>query len=56
MVKERQDVTGSICLKDVSNRVVLDQNGIKDICKKYEENSMNEKMNGITMFPLVYDT
>jgi len=37
MVQERQDVTGSNCLKDTSGKVVVDKNGIKGSWKKYTE-------------------
>jgi len=30
MVKERQDITGSNCLKGVSDKVIVDKKGIKD--------------------------
>ena len=30
MVKERQDITGSNCLKGVSGKVIVDKKGIKD--------------------------
>ena len=30
MVKERQDITGSNCLKGVSGKVIVDEKGIKD--------------------------
>ena len=30
IVKERQDITGSNCLKDVSDKVIIDKKGIKD--------------------------
>jgi len=29
MVKERQDITGSNCLKGVSGKVIVDEKGIK---------------------------
>ena len=35
MVKERQDITGSNCLKGVSGKVIVDEKGIKDSCKEY---------------------
>jgi len=34
MVKERQDITGSNCLK-VSFKVIVDKKGVKDSWKKY---------------------
>ena len=34
MVNERQDITGSYCLKDVSGKVIVDEKGIKDIWKE----------------------
>jgi len=43
MVKERQDVTGSNCLKDATGKVVIDENGIKDIWKKHIETLMNKE-------------
>jgi len=45
MAKERQDVTGSNCLKDETGKVVVDGNRIKDTRKKYTENMMNEENN-----------
>jgi len=42
MVKERQDVTGSNCLKGVSGKVIVDEKGIKDSWKEYMEKLMNE--------------
>jgi len=38
MVKERQDITGLKCLKEVSAKVTVDEKGIKDSWKKYMEN------------------
>ena len=35
MVKERQDITGSNCLKRVSGKVIVDEKGIKDSWKEY---------------------
>ena len=45
MVKERQDITGSYCLKDVSRKVIVDEKGIKDSWswKEYMEKLMNEE-------------
>jgi len=43
MVKERQDITGSNCLKGVSGKVNTDKNGIKDSQKQYTEKGMNEE-------------
>ena len=43
MVKERQDITGSYCLKDVSGKVIVDEKGIKDSWKEYMEKLMNEE-------------
>jgi len=43
MVKERQDITGSNCLKGVSGKVIVDQKGIKDSWKEYVEKLMNEE-------------
>ena len=33
MVKERQDITGSKCLKGVTGKVIVDEKGIKDSLK-----------------------
>jgi len=33
MVKERQDIAGSNCLKGVSGKVIVDEKGIKDSWK-----------------------
>jgi len=43
MVKERQDIIGSNCLKAVSGKVIVDEKGIKDSWKEYMEKLMNEK-------------
>jgi len=43
MVKERQDITGSNCLKGVSGKVIVDENGIKYSRKEYMEKLMNEE-------------
>ena len=42
-VKERQDITGSNCLKGVSGKVIVDEKGIKDLWNEYMEKLMNEK-------------
>jgi len=43
MVKERQDITGSNCLKGVSGKVIVDEKGIKDSWKEYMEKLRNEE-------------
>jgi len=43
MVNERQDVTGSNCLKDAAGKVFVDKNGTKYTRKEYVENMMNEE-------------
>ena len=43
-VKERQDITGSNCLKGVPGKVIVDEKGIKDSWKEYVENLMNEEI------------
>ena len=43
MVKERQDITGSNCLKGVSGKVIVDEKGIKDSWKEYMEKLMYEE-------------
>ena len=43
MLKERQDITESNCLKRVSGKVIVHQKGIKDSWKEYMEKLMNEK-------------
>ena len=43
MVKERQNITGSDCLKRVSGKVIIDEKGIKDTWKEYMEKLMNEE-------------
>ena len=35
MVKERQDITESNCLKGVLGKVIVDDKGIKDSWKEY---------------------
>ena len=41
MVKERQDIMESNCLKGVSVKVIVDKKGIKDSWKEYMEKLMN---------------
>jgi len=43
MVKERQNIMGSNCLKDVSGKVIVDEKGIKHSWKEYMEKLMNEE-------------
>ena len=43
MVKERQDITESNCLKGASGKVTVDEKGIKDSWKEYMEKLMNEE-------------
>ena len=43
MVKERQDITGSYCLKGVSGKVIVDEKGIKNSWREYMEKLMNEE-------------
>jgi len=43
MVKERQDITVSNCLKGVLDKVTVDEKGIKDSLKEYMEKLMNEE-------------
>ena len=43
IVKERQDITGSNCLKEVSGKVIVDEKGIKDTWKEYMEKLTNEE-------------
>jgi len=43
MVKERQDITRSNCLKGVSGKVIANERGIKDSWKEYMEKLMNEE-------------
>jgi len=43
MVKERQDITRSNCLKGVSGNVTVDEKRIKDSWKQYMEKLMNEE-------------
>ena len=52
MVKERQDITESNCLKGVSGEVIVDEKEIKDSWKEYMEKLMNEEMNGIMEYQL----
>jgi len=44
MVKERQDITGSNCLKEVSGKVIVDEKRIKDSWKEYMEKLMNKEI------------
>ena len=46
MVKERQNITGSNCVKGVSGKMIVDVKGIKDSWKEYMEKLM-KKINGI---------
>ena len=46
IVKERQDITWSNCLKGVSGKVIVDEKGIKDTWKEYMEKLMNKENNG----------
>jgi len=43
MLKERQDVMGSNCLKGVSGKVIVNEKGIKGSRKEYMEKLMNEE-------------
>jgi len=43
MVKQRQDITSSNCLKDATGKVVVGENRIKNTWKKYMENLMNKE-------------
>ena len=43
MVKERQDIMGSNCLKRVLGSMIVDEKGIKDSWKEYMEKLMNEE-------------
>ena len=43
MVKQRQDITGSISLKGVSGKVIVDEKGIKGSWKEYMEKLMNKE-------------
>ena len=51
MVKERNDITGSNCLKGVLGKVIVDEKGIKDSWKKCMGklmNAENERDHGIS--------
>jgi len=43
MVKERQDITGLNCIKGASEKVIVNDKGIKDSWKEYMEKPMNEE-------------
>jgi len=43
IVKERQDIKGSNCLKGVSGKMIVDEKGIKNSWKEYREKLMNEE-------------
>jgi len=43
MVKERQDIMGTNCLKGVSDKVTVHEKGITDSWKEYMEKLMNEE-------------
>ena len=43
MVKERQDITGLICIKGASGKVIVDDKAIKDSWKEDMEKLMNEE-------------
>jgi len=42
MVKERQDITGSIWLKEVSDKEIVDEKGIEHSWKEYMEKLTSE--------------
>jgi len=46
MVKERQDITGSNCLKGVSGKVIVDEKGIKHSWKKYMKQEGQHPLTG----------
>jgi len=46
MVKEKQDITRSNCLKGVSGTVIIDEKGIKDLWKEYMEKLTNKEWTG----------
>ena len=43
MVKERQDITGLNCIKGASEKVIVDDKGIKYSWKEYMEKLMNKE-------------
>jgi len=43
MVQERQDITGSNCVKGVLGKVIVDEKGIKTSWKEYMQKLMNEE-------------
>ena len=43
MVKERQDITGLNCIKGASEKVIVDDKGIKDLWNEYMEELVNEE-------------
>jgi len=43
MVKERQHITGSNCLKGVPGKVIVDEKGMKNSWKAYMEKLMHEE-------------
>jgi len=43
MVKERQDITGSNCLKGISGKVIVYEKGITDSWKENMKKLMNEE-------------
>jgi hypothetical protein len=50
MAKERQDVVGVSCLKSDGGNIVIDQDEIKNVWKRYMEKLLNEEnvWDGIT--------
>ena len=43
MVKERQDITGLNCIKGATEKVIVDDKGIKDSWQEYMKKLMNEE-------------
>jgi len=43
MVKEREDITGLNCIKGASEKVTVDDKGIKDLWEEYMEKLTNEE-------------
>jgi len=52
VVKERLDIMGSYCLKGVSDKVIVDEKGIKDLWKEYMEKLIMKRMNSIIGYQL----
>ena len=56
MVKERQDVTGSSFLKDATDKVVVDENRIKDMRLLLQLKNEKHKAPGLSVVEMIQAT